>query len=390
MAAVPASMAPTTANWHWKNKNVTRWSKEWFERELVTISVTGDKEGESASISAVTDVAGDVELGQRKSKLITIYDAKISLKWTGTTSEGTEVKGSLTIPEVSHEITLDGSSDYTYDWTLLTASTPEVDVIFQLAKSRLPVVLEAKFAEFPKAIIDTHGRDLTVSAEPSRAATPSSAPIPATNFKQSADSLKQFKPAARDAAISTQTIEVEASFQALADDLYALFTDEKKIPSWSRAPAQSKPEPGAEYSLFGGGVKGKYVSLTPGKEIVQTWSLQSPTWLEGHSATLKTIFDQSTDSTKVTFTLEGVPAGLEDEIKRNIEGYYIHGLRSIGYVQLVLPAPVYSPSKFKTYERPAAITQGSRPYVTTIIMAVVILAASFSIPYLSPFSNPSK
>lgn len=69
MAAAPAPMAASTANWHWKNKNVTRWSKEWFERELVTISVTDDK-GLVVSISDVTDVAGDVELGQRKSKCV--------------------------------------------------------------------------------------------------------------------------------------------------------------------------------------------------------------------------------------------------------------------------------------------------------------------------------
>jgi activator of HSP90 ATPase len=62
------ALPPTTANWHWKNKNVTRWGKEWFERELTTITVQGDAEGEIVSISKVTDVDGDIELGQRKSK----------------------------------------------------------------------------------------------------------------------------------------------------------------------------------------------------------------------------------------------------------------------------------------------------------------------------------
>ena len=33
--------------------------------------------------------------------------------------------------------------------------------------------------------------------------------------------------------------------------------------------------------MFGGGVKGKYVSLSPPKEIVQTWALSSPTWPSG-------------------------------------------------------------------------------------------------------------
>jgi activator of HSP90 ATPase len=44
---------------------------------------------------------------------------------------------------------------------------------------------------------------------------------------------------------------------------------------------QSAAAPDTEYELFGGGVRGKYVSLTPGKEIKQTWALQSPTWPEG-------------------------------------------------------------------------------------------------------------
>ncbi len=76
------------------------------------------------------------------------------------------------------------------------------------------------------------------------------------------------------------------------------------------------------------------------KEIVQTWALSSPTWPSGkaehplrrslpfelmcvsdHTATLTTTLDQSEDSTKVTFTLSGVPLGMEDEIKRNLEGY---------------------------------------------------------------------
>ena len=45
-------------------------------------------------------------------RLITIYDCKVELQWAGTASDGSEVTGKLVIPEVSHEITLDGLSDY--------------------------------------------------------------------------------------------------------------------------------------------------------------------------------------------------------------------------------------------------------------------------------------
>ena len=45
-------------------------------------------------------------------RLISIYDCKVTLHWKGRTADGTEATGKLTIPEVSHEVTLDGISDY--------------------------------------------------------------------------------------------------------------------------------------------------------------------------------------------------------------------------------------------------------------------------------------
>lgn len=47
----------------------------------------------------------------------------------------------------------------------------------------------------------------------------------------------------------------------------------------------------------------------------------SSSFITGHDATLTTSLTQGSDSTKVVFSLAGVPLGTEDEIKRNIEGY---------------------------------------------------------------------
>ncbi|KAL0946497.1 hypothetical protein HGRIS_012715 [Hohenbuehelia grisea] len=323
------ALPPSTANWHWKNKNVTRWAKEWFERELLSVTIT-DTEGD-IRVSRVTEVDGDVELGQRKSKLITIYDCKVVLEWTGTASDGTEVEGKLTIPEVSHEITLDGLSDYAYSWSLTTASSTVVNALFNLARKRLPTALEAKFAEFPVAIIDTHGKDLTVSTDPSRAATPApSTSASASSSKPSAASTAQPVKKADAKAVNTTSISVDANLVASAADLYALLTDADKIPRWTHAAAESEARVGGNFSLFGGGVKGQYIELTPEKKIVQSWALQSPTWPSGHTGTLTIALDQASDHTKITFSLVGVPIGMHDEITKNLEGYYIHGFKSIG------------------------------------------------------------
>ncbi len=64
-----SAMAYSTANWHWKNKTVTPWAKEWFERELVTVQVESP-DGAVVSVERVIEVDGDVELGRRKSKYV--------------------------------------------------------------------------------------------------------------------------------------------------------------------------------------------------------------------------------------------------------------------------------------------------------------------------------
>jgi len=65
-------------------------------------------------------------------------------------------------------------------------------------------------------------------------------------------------------------------------------------------------------------------------KIVSTWKLNSPSWPAGHEGQLTTTLNQQSDSTKVEFKLSGVPRGMEDEIRKNIEGYYIRGFQSIG------------------------------------------------------------
>ena len=65
-------MTHTTANWHWKNKNIGPWARQWFQRELTAITITGDDGEESVQIADVTEIDGDVELGQRKSKYVIV------------------------------------------------------------------------------------------------------------------------------------------------------------------------------------------------------------------------------------------------------------------------------------------------------------------------------
>lgn len=112
--------------------------------------------------------------------------------------------------------------------------------MFAVAKLRLPKALEAKLSNFPGAIIDTHGKDLTVSADPSRSGTPApgtSASAPVAAVASSSYSAPVAKPKANEKKNVT-TVIVEADFRASSEDLYHLLTDAKRISTWTRAPAE--------------------------------------------------------------------------------------------------------------------------------------------------------
>lgn len=366
-------MPHSTANWHWKTKYVGPWAKEWFSKELAGAS--SEQGDSSVTVVRVTEVEGDVELGQRKSKLITIYDCRVVVEWNASGKDDTSIKGTCVIPEVSHENTLDGVSDYTYEYTKTTSKGDgkAVDALFDHVRKVLPTLLEAKFKAFPQALLETHGKDLTVVTDdtPNASGTatpvqPKAAPAPSstkTSGKQTTVSV-----------VNTATVTVSGRFMASADDLYSLLTDEKRIPMWSRAPAQSNPSPGGAFSLFSGGVTGKYVELDPPKKTVQEWRLTGGGWPDNHYGTLTTTFNQESDSTNVEFSLKGVPKGKEEEVERGLEGYYIRGLKSMGYVQV----SHYEPSSPLRTSKPVASQQKSidwKGFAAFAIAGLVLVAS---------------
>ena len=101
-------------NWHWVNKDVSPWAKTFLSDALVGIKASKE-DGTSAEITKVLSMDGDVDVSQRKGKVITIFDVRLQLEYIGKVpvkgSEQTEgqeddtkdVSGTITIPEVAHD-----------------------------------------------------------------------------------------------------------------------------------------------------------------------------------------------------------------------------------------------------------------------------------------------
>lgn len=104
-------------NWHWVNKDVSDWARDYLERNLTIISA---EEGDvSAKVTKLETMTGDVDVSQRKGKVITLFDVELKLTWEGmsifllsmsTSSffagkirDGENVSGSIVVPEVAHD-----------------------------------------------------------------------------------------------------------------------------------------------------------------------------------------------------------------------------------------------------------------------------------------------
>lgn len=88
-------------NWHWVNKDVSGWTRDYLEKELAQISAEAG--GVTAKIDKVISMDGDVDVSQRKGKVITIFDVKLKLEYSGKNAEGEDASGTITVPEVAHD-----------------------------------------------------------------------------------------------------------------------------------------------------------------------------------------------------------------------------------------------------------------------------------------------
>jgi activator of HSP90 ATPase len=68
-------------NWHWVNKDVAPWARDYLEKELSQVSA--EQDGVTAAIDKVVSMDGDVDVSQRKGKVITIFDVRLKLEYSG-------------------------------------------------------------------------------------------------------------------------------------------------------------------------------------------------------------------------------------------------------------------------------------------------------------------
>ncbi|KAK4545952.1 hypothetical protein LTR36_002516 [Oleoguttula mirabilis] len=327
-------------NWHWVNKDVSGWAKDYLSESLVGLKASKD-DGTSAEVTKVLSMDGDVDVSQRKGKVITIFDVRLQLEYAGKVplkeSEKTEgqeedtkpVSGTITIPEVAHDTEED---EYVFEVDVHSSDLSKEPVKELVRKEILPE-LRKRLQKLGPALIAEHGKDIQ-HAPGSNPSSGFSTPkvLQSSSVAKSKDETKSSSSTstAGAARVNVTSLSDQQEFRTTAEQLFETFTDPQRIAAFTRAPPKlfEGAKEGGRFEIFGGNVSGSFVKLDRPKYIEQKWRLAQ--WPAGHYSDLKLKFEQNdVDSvTVMRVDWQGVPAGQEEDTKRNWENYYVRSIKT--------------------------------------------------------------
>lgn len=327
-------------NWHWVDKNCLQWSREYFDQVLKGLEANGD--GVSTEVTLVNQVDGDVDVSQRKGKVISLFNLKLTVGFTASDKDG-DCQGTITIPELAYDTEAD---DIQFDINIHNELSATERFRGAVKKLLVPA-LRRVLARFGKDLILANAGDIQldpnqVSSQYTKANQALvAAALAGTGAPAGTGALVTATPASAGSAASsagallltskvlnTASVYLEPEFNTTAEQLYITLTDRDRVVAWARLTPEMPAYPvpvGLEFSLFGGAVLGKFIKLDPHHEIQQLWRLSD--WKPGHYATLDIRLSQGLLGTNMLVKFTGVPIGEEDRVRANFEEYYVRSIK---------------------------------------------------------------
>ncbi|RCK66023.1 Hsp90 co-chaperone AHA1 [Candida viswanathii] len=351
-------------NWHWVDKNCFPWAVEYFDKNLVGLDAIS--QDEYVHIEAVSSVEGDVDVSQRKGKVISLFDVRLVLTWHGYSPKAEDINGSITIPELTYDSEED---DLQFQITVYNENAQNTTITGFIKKHIIPK-LRKKLMQFGKDLIETNSKDIQLSQDKvtssftkanQSAETPAEkprekkeevpkkeSPAPAEKKAETAkapspqltqkdlvsDKISNHKKVvyADGSTIvpkyNTTTLHLEPEFNTTAEQLYITLLLKERISAWTRSfPVIENfpPKEGTDFELFGGSVSGKILKLVPNELIIELWRLLD--WKEGHFAQLDIKLVQGGSETTMVVKFSGIPIGEEERVRNNFEERYVRAIK---------------------------------------------------------------
>ena len=121
------------------------------------------------------------------------------------------------------------------------------------------------------------------------------------------------------------TIEQRYLIAGSLEDVWKALTDPNLIRTWSGADATFRAEPGADYSLWGGDIRGRVLEVEPGVRLVQSWKPDD----YPDDSLVTFLLKPSDHETEVSLTHENVPDWDYDDTNQGWDIYYLGAIKKM-------------------------------------------------------------
>ncbi|KAL1917527.1 uncharacterized protein VTP21DRAFT_3920 [Calcarisporiella thermophila] len=307
-------------NWHWTGKNCIAWAKTYLQGQLSELEA---RDGHlTVRTEGTVDISGDVELNQRKGKVITIFDVDISVLWTGEIADGEAVE----LKKDDSRITARGRVDikeFMFDSVVedlecevsCQAETSEKRPLIELVKRELVWQIKKVLNGFAVALVEENTKDVIINTSDFQARV-KDAPTPA-HVTQSTITTNS-KPL----KVETTRLTYSVDFTMTAHELYEALLDIKRVQSWTRRESGLVLERrvGGKVVLWDGKITGEFVNLIPEKKIVQRWRMH--TWPPNHYSTVHLTLEPGQHWVTVHVLQEGIPIAEAEKMRWHWYAYY--------------------------------------------------------------------
>ncbi len=122
------------------------------------------------------------------------------------------------------------------------------------------------------------------------------------------------------------TIEQTYVIRGLPGDVWDALINPERIQVWSGKPAEFRPEPGAEYWLWDGDIRGKVLEAETNKRLVQTWKPRN--WDIENSIVIFEL-TPTEEGTQVNLTHENVQDWDYDDTAEGWDTFYIGAIKKM-------------------------------------------------------------
>lgn len=305
--------ATNVNNWHWTEKNASRWSKDRLEELLVGAKV--ESEVGTCEITEMSKCEGDAAVNNRKAKLIFFYEWNITLKWKGSTKDGGVANGTLEVPNLSEEHEI---QDVDVNVAVETKGS-QSDVLKELMRGKGAEVIRQKLSIYLKSLKEEFSKGVILPTKENNTQSNTSKVTSDSHKIVNSDGQKKVQTVNNKSFLDTTEMKVSATFKCTADEFYRAMTTKEMVDAFTYGNCTVDAVKNGKFELFGGNVNGYFTDLVPNKLIKQKWRFK--TWPDGHYSDVSIEIDQKEDCTEINVKQSGIP---KSEMERTTEGWKKH------------------------------------------------------------------